>query len=220
MHKTRLISTHQVTHDVKSFRLERPKGFDYKPGDATELALDADNWRDEKRPFTMTSLPDDDTLEFTIKSYPDHGGVTMRLHRLEPGSSLLIDDPFETFRHDSNAVFIAGGAGITPFLALLRSLKKQNRIAGNRLVFANKTRADIIHQEELSAMNGLAVTHVLSNEKIDGYRHGHIDKELLTDILGDNDKRFHVCGPPPMQEAVEKALHEMGFEADSISLSD
>ncbi len=65
-----------VAHNVFSYDLERPDGFTFEPGQATEVSIDKDGWRDEKRPFTFTSLPDDDRLQFTIKSYPERGGVT------------------------------------------------------------------------------------------------------------------------------------------------
>ena len=152
MQKTEIVAIATVTHDVKRFTLKRPDEFDYKVGDATELALDRDGCRDDGHPFTMTSLPDSDELEFTIKGYPDHDGMTEELHKLESGDSLLIDQPFETFRYEGEGVFIAGGAGITPFLAILRDLRRKGELAGNQLIFANKTEADIICKQELDAM--------------------------------------------------------------------
>lgn len=220
MHKTSILSIEPVTHDVKRFRLRRPDGFDYLPGDATEIALDRDEWREEKHPFTMTSLPSDEYLEFTIKGYPDHDGLTVRLHALAPGDSVLIDDPFKTFRHDGPAVYIAGGAGLTPFLAILRDLRSKGELAGNQLIFANKARADIIHEDELAAMDGLDITHVLSQEQADGYRHGHVDATLIKSVVPELSKHFHLCGPPKMQDAVQAALEELGVESDSISWSE
>lgn len=220
MQKTTILSVEAVTHDVKSFKLRRPGGFAYEVGDATELALDIEGWRDEARPFTMTSLPDDEEIEFTIKAYPDHDGVTTRLHALQPGDTLLISDPFETFRYKGEGVFIAGGAGITPFLAILRDLAKTDRLKGNQLIFANKEEKDIICAEELASMEGLGLEHILSEEDKSGYRHGQVDVALLKDLVKDTDKRFYLCGPPPMQKAVQEDLSELGVEADSISLSD
>ena len=88
MRKAEILAIEPLTRDVHRFRLSRPDGFAYESGDATELALDRDGWRDEARPFTMTSLPDEDSLEFTIKRYPDHDGVTLRLHELLVGDAI------------------------------------------------------------------------------------------------------------------------------------
>jgi ferredoxin-NADP reductase len=103
MHKATILKIDQVTHDVKRFRISEPDGFDYEVGDATEIALDREGWREETRPFTMTSLPEEKALEFTIKGYPEHDGVTEQLHKLSEGESILIADPFKTFRYESSS---------------------------------------------------------------------------------------------------------------------
>ncbi len=219
MHRTEIISVDSVTHDVKRFRIAEPDDFDFKVGDAAEIALDRDGWREETRPFTMTSLPEEKCLEFTIKGYPEHDGVTEKLHALSAGDSLLITDPFETFRYEEPGVFIAGGAGITPFMAIFRDLEKRGKLSGNHLIFANKTAKDIIYRDELEAMEGLKVSHVLSEEDTAGTHHGEVDADLLTDLVADLDKRFYLCGPPPMMEALEDVLKGLDVEPDSVDFS-
>ncbi|WP_299811831.1 FAD-binding oxidoreductase [uncultured Roseibium sp.] len=220
MHKTNILKIDKVTHDVKRFRIAEPEDFEFNVGDATEIALDEDGWRDEKRPFTMTSLPEEKSLEFTIKGYPEHDGVTEKLHKLKEGDTVLIAEPFKTFRYEEPGVFIAGGAGITPFMAIFRHLDKEGKLAGNQLIFANKTCADIIYKDELEAMNGLKVDHVLSDEDTAGTHHGEIDADLLKDLVPDLDKRFYLCGPPPMMEALEDVLKSLDVEPDSVDFSE
>jgi predicted ferric reductase len=101
-------------------------------------------WTNEKRPFTFTSLNSDDHLEFTIKSYTDHDGVTNQVAGLVAGDELILDEPWGAIAYKGAGYFIAGGAGITPFIAILRQLHKENKLAGNKLFFSNKTAADII----------------------------------------------------------------------------
>ena len=221
MQKAEILSIEPLTRDVHRFRMTRPQGFDYQPGDATELALDREGWRDETRPFTMTSLPAQETLEFTIKRYPDHDGVTCRIHELLVGEAICIAEPFRTFRYKGRGVFIAGGAGLTPFLAILRDLKSRNELAGNTLVFANKTEQDIICRDELDKMPGLKVVHVLSEERRSGMHHGLVDEDLLGEVTGgDLDRQFYVCGPPPMMEAVKGHLAAAGVRPDAVSLDE
>ena len=220
MHKTQILEVDQVTHDVKRFVIAEPEGFDYKVGDATEIAVDEDGWREETRPFTMTSLPEERALEFTIKAYPDHDGVTEKLHNLKEGDAILIAEPFKTFRYDEPGVFIAGGAGITPFMAIFRKLEEKDKLKGNHLIFANKTADDIIYRKELETMDGLKVDHVLSEQDVAGSHHGEVDVALIKDLVPDLDKRFYLCGPPPMMEAVQKVLKELDVEPDSVDLSD
>ena len=51
-------------------------------------------------------------------------------------------------QYKGKGVFIAGGAGVTPFISIFRDLKKQNKIGNNILIFSNKTEADIILKDE------------------------------------------------------------------------
>lgn len=79
-----LLATTSITHDTQRFVFTRPADFDFTPGQGVELAIDLPVWRDKKRPFTPTSLPLERILEFTIKGYADHEGLTKQLHSLQP----------------------------------------------------------------------------------------------------------------------------------------
>ncbi|WDR02120.1 hypothetical protein PSQ19_15850 [Devosia algicola] len=126
----KILKTEKITHNVRQYQLEKPKGFSFGPGQATELSIDKEGWRDKKRPFTFTSLNDWDDLEFTIKSYTDHPGVTAELWGLEAGERLLLRDVWGTIQYKGPGTFIAGGAGVTPFIAILRQAQCQGRARG------------------------------------------------------------------------------------------
>ncbi|MEK7202691.1 MAG: FAD-binding oxidoreductase, partial [Patescibacteria group bacterium] len=130
-YSVKILMTEFVTRDVKRFITEKPAGFVYTPGQATDVAVNLPELKDKTRPFTFTSLNSDLVLEFTIKSYPDHDGVTKKLHELKPGDELLISDPWGTIHYKDRGVFIAGGAGITPFIAIFRDLYQKGKLAGN-----------------------------------------------------------------------------------------
>jgi ferredoxin-NADP reductase len=146
-HILKIRSIDKVTHDVFQFRLDRPDNYAFTPGQATEVAVNKPGWTEERRPFTFTCLPDADFLEFTIKTYPSRKGVTNQLLQLRPGDELILHDVWGAISYQGEGIFIAGGAGITPFLSIFRYLRTQNKIKGNKLIFANKTIADIIHEQ-------------------------------------------------------------------------
>jgi ferredoxin-NADP reductase len=79
----KILSIGHVTHDVLQIFTERPQQLDFNPGQATEISINKEGWQNERRPFTFTSLPSDDYLQFTIKTYPSHKGVTNELLRLK-----------------------------------------------------------------------------------------------------------------------------------------
>jgi ferredoxin-NADP reductase len=142
--------------------------------------------------------------------------VTNELLTLGPGDELILHDVWGAISYKGEGVFIAGGAGVTPFLSIFRHLKKQGKIGSNKLIFANKTRADIIREKELRDMLGNSFINILSDEEIKGYRHGYISEDFLQQNIDSFDKLFYVCGPPPMMEAVQKYLTNLGVGNNSV----
>ena len=206
----------KVTHDVVRIVTTKPDGFIFEPGQATEIAINKAGWMDEKRPFTFTNLPDDPYLEFTIKTYPSRAGVTNQLLMLKKGDELILNDVFGTIAYKNEGVFIAGGAGVTPFISIFRHLKSRGMIGRNMLVFANKTRADIILEKEFKDMLGDRFVNILSEEEVDGYHHGFINEEFLKKVIPDLNMHFYLCGPPPMMDALLLQLTHLGVDEGLI----
>src|ERR1700760_3257644 len=76
----KIIAIYPTTHNVNHYQVEKPDGFTFTPGQATDLSINQPKWKDKKNPFTFTGLNTDPYLEFTIKSYPDsEEGVTEHL---------------------------------------------------------------------------------------------------------------------------------------------
>lgn len=213
-----ILDIKDVTHDVRSYTFEKPDGYAFTPGQATEVAIDKDGWRDKKRPFTFTNLVDDKHLEFVIKSYPDHNGVTEQIGQLEKGDQFIIDDAWGTIEYKGPGVFLAGGAGVTPFIAIFRDLYSKGDIESNTLIFSNKTEDDIILQQEFEEMLGDQCINVITDEPADShiYLDGFIDKGFLADQIDDFDQPFYVCGPPAFNDAMIQYLKELGANPDAL----
>lgn len=216
-HTLIIVSIDNVTHDVLRIVTNKPAGFDFVPGQAADIAINKSGWSKEERPFSFTSLPDSDTLEFTIKTYPEEEGVTNELLHLKPQDELVLHDVYGAIAYKGEGVFIAGGAGITPFISILRNLKAKNEIGKNMLLFANKTKADIILEQEFENLLGNAFISILSDEQVDGYHHGKITEEFLKANISDFAKQFYICGPPPMIKEVEEQLINLGVGEDQIT---
>lgn len=215
-----ILETERVTHDVVRLTVDRPDGYSFEPGQATDVAIDRDGWRDEQRPFTFTSLADADTLEFVIKIYPDHDGVTDRIGALSKGDRLLIGDAWGAIQYKGPGVFIAGGAGVTPFIAILRDLQRRGDLTGQCLIFSNRTEKDIILRDEFEAMDGLRCIFTVTDDESSPLAHGIVDKDFLKKHVSDFSQAFYVCGPPKMNEAVTGILQELGADPDSVVLED
>lgn len=212
-----LLMSQFVTHDVKRFIVSKPAGFSVAPGQGVELAINRPGLSEQGRPFTPTGLADDRVLEFTIKGYADHAdGVTRRLHQLEPGAELLMSEPFGTISYQGPGVFIAGGAGITPFLAILRDLARRGELEKQTLIFSNKMPRDVICEKELRHLLGERCLLLCTGVEAPGYAHRRVDRAYLEETITDFDQRFYVCGPPPFMEAVNAALTDLGAQVESL----
>ena len=185
---------------------EKPQQFNFTPGQATEISINKEGWQNEKRPFTFTSLPNDYYLQFTIKTYPSHNCVTNKLLQLKTNDELILNDVFGAIAYKNEGVFIAGGAGVTPFISIFRYLRAKNEIGDNKLIFANKIRDDIILKYEFNYSLGKNFINILSDEEAAGYSHGYITENFLKAHITDFNKNIYLCGPPQMMEAVEKIL--------------
>ena len=215
-HVVKIIECSYITHDVKRFLVEKPKGFSYIPGQACELSINLAEWKNKLRPFTFTSLVEWPHLEFTIKIYKDHHGVTHQLGKTNAGAELILHDVFGTIQYRGPGVFIAGGAGITPFISILRTLNKMGNIEGNMLIFSNKTMDDIILAEELTHMLGNNFINVLTQQGVIGFVERRIDRNLLIDLIHDFSRYFYVCGPEQFVKNISAILLDLGASADTV----
>lgn len=215
MERVKILDITHLTHDVVKVVAEKPATLNYQPGQAVDISINKQGWEQELRAFTFTSLPSDEHIEFTIKTYPTHNGVTQQLLSLDKGDELLIHDVFGDITYKGEGIFIAGGAGVTPFIAILKQLEKENKIGNNKLIFANKTQADIILESKFQQLLGDNFTNILSDENIENYEHGYISADLIKKHINEHTKYFYLCGPEPMMQAVEKQLSSLGI-ADSF----
>lgn len=205
-----------LTHDVLRIVAEKPATLNFQPGQAVDISINKPGWEEELRPFTFTSLPEEENIEFNIKTYPEHDGVTNQLLSLKKGDELIIHEVFGDINYKGEGMFIAGGAGITPFIAIFKHLEKKNNIGSNKLLFANKAKEDIILEEEFNKLLGENFINILSNEQISGYHNGFITAELIKKYMDEKTRYFYLCGPEPMMDAVEKHLHSLGVSDNEI----
>ncbi len=220
--KSQIIGVFDETLDVKTFRLKKPAGYSYKPGQHALLSFSSD--ANIQRPFTISSSPNNEFLEFTIKKV---GEFTTKLFSAELGTNLDIGKPFgknlvfdESVSQD--AIFIAGGSGITPFLSSIRYASEKNLKNKISLFFANKTKSDIIQKpffEKVSADNkNFKFIPILSSaDSTWTGETGYMTINLITKyIKNPSEKIWYICGPPMMNKSVLQLLQEIKIPAENI----
>lgn len=218
-HKTTLLETGFVTHDVKRYLVTKPDHYSFVPGQAVHLSIDAPGLSDDFRPFTFTSQPDDKILEFTIKSYHDHNGVTHALWDQKPGMGIHIKEPMGALHYEKPGVFLAAGTGITPFLSIFRTLWAKGELHGSTLLYTNKTKADIICEHELTHYftqqgNGLLLT--LTRKDSLGYVSGRLTKQIIQECLHTNHEVAYICGPRPFVADMKEIVTSLGMKPEEV----
>ena len=215
-HIVKILEIEYVTHNVKRFKLCKPSSYKFKPGQATDIVINLPDWKEERRPFTFTSLNDWATLEFTIKIYDDHNGVTNELGKLHAGDELILHEVWGAINYKGEGTFIAGGAGVTPFIAIFRQLQKDEKLGNNKLVFSNRTVEDIILKDEFEKMLGENFVNTITEEKVEKYDHRKIDESYLKEKIKDLSQYFYICGPDAMIESIRKNLLNLGADKNKI----
>ncbi|MBK6867312.1 MAG: ferredoxin reductase family protein [Burkholderiales bacterium] len=165
----------------------------------------------EPHPFTIASAPAaDGSLRLGIKAL---GGWTRRLpERLAPGQRLRVDGPYGRFvfrKRVQRQVWLAGGIGITPFLAWAEALTDTDR-QDIALVWAVTKRDEAFAADRLAAIAarhpGLSVHIVASAED------GRLTAERLAGLVSFalRDAELFYCGPTGLRDAIVSGLKAMG----------
>lgn len=216
----KVLDAHFITHDVKRFVVEKPDGYVFVPGQATDVAINLEGWEDKPRPFTFTGLNKWEYLEFMIKMYPERNGVTKMLSRVNAGDELILGEPFGAITYHGPGVFIAGGAGITPFIAIFRELQRNKELDANLLIYSNKTSEDVIMGVELEEMLKENFINVYTRENVIGFLDRHIDRNFLIEHIVNFSQHFYLCGPTKFVSDIKNILIDLGAEPQDLVIEE
>jgi predicted ferric reductase len=200
---------------------KKGKAMKFQAGQFAWITSGQTPFSDAEHPFTIASSAEKPhSLSFSIKELGDFTGTIKNLRK---GQLVYVDGPFGAFSyerhpHAEGYLFIAGGIGITPMMSMLRTLADRRDTRRLVLLYANKTWEGITFREELDALQeklNLKVTHVLEAPPDDwtgekGFINARIVREHLPPAREPNTWEVFLCGPPPMMNAIEKAMPAAG----------
>jgi ferredoxin-NADP reductase len=205
-HPVRILEKKSLTHDVLRIRVSKPDRFSFSAGQGIELSLDDEQVRGKRSPFTLTGLNSEPYLELMIKIYPAHNGLTLAISKKRLGDILFLSDPWDSFRIKGPGVFIAGGAGVTPFVAILRQFNLEGRLDRSKLFFSNKTKADVFLENEFHSLLGANYINVLTREDSTS----RINEAFLANHVSDFSVPFYLCGPGNFVNEIQGHLTSLG----------
>ncbi|WP_372664669.1 NADH:ubiquinone reductase (Na(+)-transporting) subunit F [Amycolatopsis kentuckyensis] len=213
-----VVSNENVTHDLRHLVVRLDEELKFFPGQYLDFAIPG---TEETRSFSMANTSArDGLLEFVIKVYPD--GLFSRFLDAEVavGDRLRVTGPFGVFTLRDNPgadlVFVGGGAGMAPILALLRSMAERGLDRKAVFYYGARRRHDLCFEAELRELEerlpNFRYVPALSEPGDDAW-----DGEtgLITDVLRRagldlTGADAYVCGPPPMVEAALELLPALG----------
>jgi propane monooxygenase reductase component len=223
-----VVSIEAVTHDLRHLvlRLIEPAEITFFPGQYMDIAVPG---TETTRSFSManTSSKEDGRLEFIIKVYPDGVFSSFLDDRLAVGDRLDLTGPFGVFTlrdaPDRDLIFVGGGAGLAPILALLRSMAERGIDRKGVFYYGARSKSDLCFVEEIEALKdklpGFRFVPALSDPTDGEDWEGEVG--FITDVLRRYETdltRAHayLCGPPPMVEAAMPLLATLGVPEKHI----
>jgi len=211
------------THDVTSFRFPRPAELNYKAGQFFLITLKQGD-KELSKHFSFSSSPTEkDHIEFT-KKLTDHE-YSLALKTAKVGDWARIDAPYGQFTFEGEYPKIAllgGGIGITPFLSICKNATDKALNSKITLFYGCRTENDMAFKEELEELardnKSLKIIYIINQptEKWEGAT-GNINAEMIKQLLPDYQENiFFTCGPPPMVEAMENLVTNLGLPKEKL----
>lgn len=225
-----LLNRVEVAEGTMAFHFEKPRGFDFKPGQSADLTLLDPPETDSEgnvRTFSIASAPFEDQLMFATRMRDT--AFKRSLKKVPLGAVVKMDSAMGSFTLHKNsakpAVFLAGGIGITPFSSILRQADHDRAPHMLYLFYSNWRPEDAPFMEVLqnlektnsnfrfiATMTGMARSKKTWNGETE-----LINEEMLSKYL--NDLRgpiYYIAGPPAMVSGMRTMLVVSGVDEDDI----
>lgn len=171
----------------------------------------------EEHPYTLSSSPTEDTLRVAIK---DLGDASRAIQSIQPGCRVAVEGPYGRFFPTSDSIdqaelWVAGGIGITPFLARMRHLAALGQGGDIQLIFCVQDEARLLFADELAELASQIPGFVLSHHFF--YQEGPVTQDFLKNNCPDLTQReVYICGPMPLNRAVQSHMRSLGLPYSRI----
>ncbi|MFP4466880.1 MAG: ferric reductase-like transmembrane domain-containing protein [Candidatus Goldiibacteriota bacterium] len=196
------------------------KGFSHLPGQFQFIRFFSRGLPREEHHFTISSSPAQGG--YTASTIKALGDFTSAVGQLKPGDKAVVDAPYGRFSYvlhpENDIVFIAGGAGITPIMSMLRHMRDTAADKKICLLYSNKNAESIIFRGELEkmaagALPGFTLVHILEdNSKMKNAEQGRLGFEIINRYCSENarEKAYYICGPAPLISSSAASVRRLG----------
>ncbi len=207
--------TRPATDMIEATMLPSATALTVSPGQFVLVAFgDGANFHGcgEFHPFTVSGIASDDSLKLAIKAL---GPCTRHIQEIEPGVLVRVQGPFGNFLAENESapqLWVAGGVGITPFVAALRA---RPRTLPTTLIYLFRQAESAAFLDELRRLAERdPLFDLLSVET------GKVPADfphLLQQVVQLAQCEVNICGPAPMVNALLPHLHRYGVDPKLVS---
>ena len=219
----RILGVRRETDEIRTFRLERPPGFDFEPGQYLTVVVPVEG-RLVSRCYSICSAPGEPRhLEISVRK---QGVVSATLHEsVLSGGTIAVRKPAGKFVYPGDSrrpiVLLGGGVGITPLLAMLRHAATSDPGREVTLLLSVRTGSQIPFKadlEELGRRPGLRVIVTATRGgAVPPVRSGRLDLDFVRGEIRDPAGCvFCMCGPGEMIDGFKTGLPAMGVPPDQV----
>jgi ferredoxin-NADP reductase len=215
------------TPRVKTILLDVDGWPGHRAGQHVDVRLTAEDGYQAERSYSIASAADGTHVALTIERLEDGEVSPYLTDELRPGDKIELRGPIGGYfvwepSEGGPLMLVAGGSGIVPLMAMLRTRAAAGDDTETRLLYSSRSQDDVIYGEELDRLSGdgLTVVHTLTGSQLPGWT-GYarrVDAEMLAEVgpRPAERPRFYACGPTPFVEAVAEALVRLGHETGAI----
>ena len=230
IHEARLVRREAVAEGTMAFHFSKPSGFRHRAGQSLLMTLVNPPETDSEgnaRTFTIASAPHE--AELMIATRMRDTAFKRVLKTAPVGTTVRVDGPNgEMVLHENAArpaVFLAGGIGITPFVAMARHAAKERLSHRLYLFYSNRRPEDAAFLTELQGTEQLNQNYRLIATMTEPEKSAHrwpgetgpIRRELLERHLPDlTSPIYYFAGPPPMTNAMRQMLEGIGISEQAM----
>jgi ferredoxin-NADP reductase len=190
--------------------------YDHRPGQYVGIGVQVKG-RFQWRSYSISSPPrrSGRTIAITVRAMPEGKLSSHLVSGLAPGTIVRLALPKGDFvlpdPPPAQMLFLVGGSGITPVIAMLRTLDRRGTMPDVVLHYSSPTADRMIFREELQALADRHSSLVLHEQHTD--TDGMLELADLDDLCPDwRDRVTWACGPGPMLDAIEAHFEAAGLE--------
>ena len=225
-----VVAIQEETARAKSITLAVPHWNGHRPGQHVDVRLTAEDGYQAERSYSIASAPQQGPRVTLTVERIDDGEVSPYLTgELRVGDQLELRGPIGGYfvweeQMGGPLMLIAGGSGIVPLMAMIRSWAALGSTIPIRLLYSSRSYPEVIYRDELARLvksnPKLEVVHTLTRGQPPGWigYHRRIDPELLGEVAWSVEQHplLFICGPTQFVETAATSLVTMGYKPGRI----